>query len=405
MTRSTPPVHSRTSEVVRRAAALVRSAALLALLASGAASAQAPRLPAQATASVVYQQILDDALLGDSTGLRQVAVPLVVLAPVAPGVDLSLRASYASTSRDGAEAASGFTDAHLALSVRQAVGGGEVAVGLAATVPAGSGLTREAAATAFLAAQDFYAFAAPSLRSGPSLSPSVSVAVPAGAALVVGGGVAYRLRTGFEPRADLDASFDPGNEVTVTAGLDALLSDGSTFALDGLYVRYGTDTFGDLEYGTGDAFGLSATWSGLVGTTPVSVFGAARQKAGSDVDRATRARLGSEAAVPTQGRLGATAHVRLGPLPDDGRLGGRPVLRRERGVRVAVARRPPRGAGVPGLGRRGHRGAPGRDGGELHERRGRARAERGALAAAPARGRDARRVAPSPPRPRGRGGR
>ena len=297
----TPPV---------RPAALLTC--LLACLLATAASAQ-PRLPARVTASVVYQQILDDPVLGDSAGLRQVAAPLVVLAPVAPGVDLSLRASYATSSRDGAEAASGFTDAQVALTVRRAVGGGEVAVGLAATVPAGGGLTREEAATAFLAAQDFYAFAAPSLRRGPSLSPSVSVAVPVGPSLVVGGGAAYRLRAGFEPRADLGDTFDPGNEVLLTAGLDALLANGSTVAVDGSYVRYGTDTFGGLEYTTGDAFGVSAEWSGLVGGMPVSVLGAARQKAESDADPAARARLGLDAAVPTQGQLVGTLRTRLGP--------------------------------------------------------------------------------------------
>ena len=289
-----------------------RLAALLACLLATAASAQ-PRLPAQVTASAVYQQVLDDPLLGDSTGLRQIAVPLVVLAPVAPGVDVSLRASYATSSRDGAGAASGFTDAQVALTVRRAVGGGEVAVGLAATVPAGGGLTAEEAATAFLAAQEFYAFAAPSLRRGPSVSPSVSVAVPVGPSLVVGGGAAYRLRTGFEPRADLGGTFDPGDEVLLTAGADVLLADGSTVAVDGSYVRFGTDTFGGLEIAAGGAFGASASWTGSVAGMPASVLGAARQRVKADLDEATSARLGLDAAVPTQGRVVGTLRARLGP--------------------------------------------------------------------------------------------
>ncbi|MDT0630217.1 hypothetical protein [Rubrivirga litoralis] len=282
------------------------------------------RLPAQVTAAAVYQQVLDDSALGDSSGLRQIAVPLVVLVPVARGVDLSLRAAYATSSRDGGESVGGFADAEVALSVRRPVGGGAVAVGLAATVPAGGGLTRAEAATAFLAAQDVYALAAPYPRRGPSVMPSVSVAVPAGPSVVVGGGVAYRLRTGFEPRADLDASFNPGDELALTAGVDVLLADGSTVAVDGHYVRFGTDTLGELEYTTGDTFGASAEWAGLVGGLPVRVLAAGRRKAGSDAAGAALTRLGQDAAVPTQARLVATLRARFGPaLTADVSAGGR----------------------------------------------------------------------------------
>ena len=311
-------------------AAIVGGAATAGAQAAGAQAAGAQtagaqgRLPARVTASAVYQQVLDDPALGDSSSLRQVAVPLVVLAPVAPGVDVSVRASYASSSRDGGEAASGFADAQVGLTVRRSVGGAELVVGLAGTVPAGGGLTRAEAATAFLAAQDFYAFAAPTLRRGPSVSPSLSVAVPAGPALVVGGGVAYRLRPAFEPVAGLPDALDPGDEVTLTVGLDALLSDGSALAVDGLYVRYGTDTVGELAYTTGDAVGASAEWSGLVGRTTVAVAAAALQRVGTDVDRAVQARLGRDTVVPTQVRIAATARVRLGPmLVADVSAGGR----------------------------------------------------------------------------------
>ena len=308
--------------VARRA---VRLALLLAVVVGGAAGAGAQgRVPAQVTASAVYQRVLDDPALGDSSALGQVAVPLVVLAPVAPGIDVSLRAVYASSSRDGGEAASGFADAQVGLTVRRPVGGGEVAVGLTGTVPAGGGLTRAEAATAFLAAQDFYAFAAPTLRRGPSVSPSVSVAFPAGPALVVGGGVAYRLRPAFEPVAGLPDAYDPGDEVTLTAGLDVLLANGSALAVDGLYVRYGDDTVGELAYATGDAFGASAEWSGLVGGTPLVVSAAVRQRAGADPDPAVQARLGRDTVVPTLARVAAATRLRLGPaLTADVSVSGR----------------------------------------------------------------------------------
>lgn len=298
--------------MTRRPALLHRLALLGACCLATAVSAQT-RLPTRVTAEVVYQQVLDDPALADSSSLRQVSVPLVVIAPVAAGVDVSLRTAYASSSRDGIEAASGFADAQVALTVRRPVGGGEVAVGLAATVPAGGGLSAEQAATAFLAAQEFYAFTSPALRRGPSVSPSLSVAVPVGPSLVVGGGAAYRLRTEFEPRVGLADAYNPGDEITLTAGVDALLANGSTVAVDGFYVRYGTDTLGDFEYTTGDAFGVSAAWSGLVGRMPAGVFAAARQKAESDVDGATQARLGVNTAVPMQGRLVGTLRARLGP--------------------------------------------------------------------------------------------
>ena len=280
------------------------------LLALGAAPATAQT--GEAAVSVVYRQVVADPALADTASLGQVAVPLSVLATVAPGVDVSLRAAYASTTRGGAAGVDGFTDAQVGLSVRRSVAGGQVAVAVTGVLPGGSELGRDEATTAFLAAQDFYGFAARPLRSGPSVAPSVSVAIPAGPALVVGGGVAYRMRAAFDPRAGLDASFDPGDEILVTAGFDALLANGSTVAVDGSYVRFGTDTLGELEYTTGDAFGGSVEWAGLVGRTALRVLAAARQKAESDVDPATRARLGLDTAVPTQGRVAVLARVPVG---------------------------------------------------------------------------------------------
>ena len=301
----------------RRPAPPVRLAALAVLLAGASASAQAGR-PGSVTASAVVHQILDDPALGDSVSLAHLALPLVVYAPVAPGVDVSLRAAYVSSSL-GDDRAAGFADAQVGLSVRRSVGGGEVAVGVAATVPAGGGLTQAEAATAFLAAQEFYAFAAPTLRRGPSLMPSLSVAVPAGPALVVGGGVAYRVRPGFEPRAGLDDAFDPGDELALTAGLDALLPDGSTLAVDALYSRFGADAYvrpetaDSLTYATGGAVGVAAAWTGLVGASPVTVAASVRRRTDADVDPVAQARLGLSAAVPTQGRVAVTSRVRFGP--------------------------------------------------------------------------------------------
>lgn len=307
-------------------------ARLLALLAALAAAPTAAQT-GQASVGVTYQQVVEDPALADSASLDQVAVPVSVFAAVAPGVDVSLRAAYASTSRGGAAGVDGFTDARVGVSARRAVGGGEVAVAVTAAVPAGGGLTRDEAATAFRAAQDFYGFAAPTLRGGPSLAPSVSAAFPVGAALVVGGGVAYRLRPAFEPVAGVDDAFDPGEEVTVTAGLDALLPDGSTLAVDGLYARYGSDTLhvrrgadtvASFGYATGDVVGLSATWAGLVGSMPVSVYGAGRIKGDSDVAPTAEVRLGRNTAVPAQAQVVTTARVRLGPaLTADVSVGGR----------------------------------------------------------------------------------
>lgn len=299
---------------VRLAALALLFAVLLAAAPAGAQTAP----PAGVTATAVVHRVFDDPALADSASLGHVALPLTVYGSVAPGVDVSLRAAYVSSSVGDSRAA-GFADAQVGLSVRRPVGGGEVAVGVAATVPAGGGLTQPEAAAAFVAAQEFYAFGATALRGGPSVTPSLSVAVPAGPGVVVGGGVAYRARPGFEPRAGLDDAFDPGDEFSLTAGLDALLPDGSTLAVDALYSRFGADAYvrpetaDSLEYATGDAFGAAAAWAGLVGGAPVTVVASVQRRTDADVDPVAQARLGLSAAVPTQARLAATLGARLGP--------------------------------------------------------------------------------------------
>jgi hypothetical protein len=267
------------------------------------------RPPVQVTTGAVYQRYEDD-----DVDLAQLVVPFTAFVPVMPDVGLSVRAWYASA--DGSEIASlsGIADAQVALSYHRAVGTGSVVGSLSVNLPSGdAAMAAEEVETAFLIGQGFYDFHVPTLGQGFNVAPGLTYAFPVGERLALGAGASYQYRGSFEPRSDVDDAYDPGDELLLTAGLDYRLAEASTLALDASYVHYGDDAFGDLTYTPGDAFAVTAQWTGAAGAHEVRVLGRARHRTDSTIPPETAALLGLDAAIPTQARL--LGHVRFGLGP------------------------------------------------------------------------------------------
>ena len=263
--------------------------------------------PLRVTTLAVYQHYDDN-----GTTVSQVTLPVSVFVPVTPDVGFSLRTGYASSDGSGMTTISGFADAQLALSHNRTLGPGSAVASISVNLPSGDGtLTQAESETAFLVGQGFYRFRLPSLGQGFNVAPGLTWAVPLGVNYAAGVGVAYQYRGPFEPRAELDDSYDPGDELLVTAGLDARVSESSTIAVDVSYAHYQADTWMGLDYTTGDAITLTAQWTEVVGPHEVSVLGRVRHKEESTVPAATSAFLGLDATVPDQGRLLGHARFRV----------------------------------------------------------------------------------------------
>ena len=265
------------------------------------------RVPVQFTVGGIAQRYED----GDAD-LQQLAIPFTAFVPVMRDVGLSVRAWYASSEGSDVAPLSGLADAQLALSYHRALGAGSAVGSLSVNLPSGNAAIAPAKAeTAFLIGQGFYDFRLPTLGQGFNVTPGLTYALPLGARLAFGLGASYQYRGPFEPRADSDTEYDPSDEVLVTAGLDYRLTDASSLSLDGSFVHYEEDTWGDLAYTTGDAFSATAQWAATLGLHEVRVLGRVRHKTESTIPPETALLLGLDAAIPNQGRLLGHARLRL----------------------------------------------------------------------------------------------
>ena len=177
---------------------------------------------------------------------------------------------------------------------------------VSANVPSGtSELEPDEAAAAFLVGQNFYGFQLPSLGQGFNVAGGLTYALPAGDALVIGLGASYQRRGAYAPVAGA-GDYDPGDEILLTGGFDYGLSRVSSLALDVTYAIYSADTFGDVEFQSGNAFSVTAKWAGEVGGRRAGLLGRFRTKGETDyLQNVTSPDL----VIPTQGRL--RAHVEV----------------------------------------------------------------------------------------------
>ena len=311
-----PPARSRTA---------ARTSGLAALLAVVLVLAPAPRAqiaPGQDAPDVAQPdrqpvRIHVDALgfsVGDTDDgpmPSQVAVPVRIVAPIAPGVSLSARTAFASASWTDREGISGLGDVQLGASALLPVGTASAVASLRANLPTGQRtLERAQAETAYLIGQSFFGFPLPTFGQGLNLAPAITVALPVGETLALGAGVSYQYRGAFDPVEGVDATFDPGDELMLTAGLDALLGESTVAALDVSYIAYGTDTYAGNTFDVGD--GLEAT--GLVthslGETELRLAGRVRLRGDGT---APPVQTAPEAIVPFGARLLAEAIRTLTP--------------------------------------------------------------------------------------------
>jgi hypothetical protein len=268
-----------------------------------------PAYPMRFAAGAVYQRYDDD-----GTDLTLITVPFTTFFDLAQDLSLSVRAAFASA--DGTDMASyfGFADAQAAMSYLRPLGAGSAVAGLAVNLPTGvAGATPAEAETAFLLGQGFYDFRLPSLGQGFNIAPSLTYAFPMGERLALGLGASYQFRGPFQPRRFSDDTYDPGDELLLTAGLDYRLAEASTLALDLSYVRYGEDEWEGLAYRTGDAFAATAQWNAALGAHEGRVLGRVRLKGESDFPEETLALFAPDAAIPSLGRLLGHVRFRFGP--------------------------------------------------------------------------------------------
>jgi hypothetical protein len=196
-------------------------------------------------------------------------------------------------------------------------------VSLGASLPTGkTGLSPLQLATASTLSLDDYAFATPSFGRGLVLSPGVSIALPLSETAAFGMGTVYSIASEYTLVESDDAQYAPGNELLLTAGIDATLGRTSMMTVEGSYVVYGDDAYREATYSPGGTLGGAVRLSIGGGTLRTRMLASVRRVSDGRfaVPRALF-RADVPYTRPTQGTLALSVDV-VRPAFDVGLTGG-----------------------------------------------------------------------------------
>ncbi len=186
----------------------------------------------------------------DSMKVSEASVLVSLYQPLSRQAAITLRGAFASASGDVASL-SGATDLQVAGSYY--VESANMMFSLGLGIPVGKKkLTTDEFITSILLASNTFRFNVSQFGTGFNITPGVVWALPVGDDVVLGLGATYQYRGTFQPLADL-GTFDPGDEISGTAGIELRLNETSSISADVVYTHIGKDLLeGDEIYVSGD---------------------------------------------------------------------------------------------------------------------------------------------------------
>ncbi len=186
----------------------------------------------------------------DSMKVSEASVSLSMYQPVSRQAAITLRGAFGSASGDIASL-SGATDLQLAGSYYLESANMMFSLGLG--LPIGKKkLTTDEFITSILLASNTFRFNVSQFGTGFNITPGVVWALPVGDDVVLGLGATYQYRGTFQPLED-SGTFDPGDEISGTGGIELKLNETSSISADVVYTHIGKDLLeGDEIYISGD---------------------------------------------------------------------------------------------------------------------------------------------------------
>ncbi len=195
----------------------------------------------------------------DDDKVQQLAVPLTFSYLYNEKLKFEISgASAFSNSKTGASAAfNGLADTRFSGSYM--FGEEKFLFSFGANLPSGkNALNAEEFSVANILALHVLNFQVPILGQGLDLSTGLVMAQPF-AGWVLGLGAGYLRRGAYEPFKDLDFSYDPGDEITISIGADKDIGRRNKFMFDFGYTLYGSDKTDTLEvFKAGNRFSIRA---------------------------------------------------------------------------------------------------------------------------------------------------
>jgi len=209
-----------------------------------------------------------------ATAAQLLMVPVALRLPLGDAIALDVAASWAQgkIERDNTTfSLQGPTDVRLKLSWSATPW---ALVSFGASLPTGNSMhDGEEAIVASVLATDLLGFRESTLGTGASLTSAVATAARVGG---WGAGVAgaYSVRGEFEPSADQDLTYQPGNETRVRLGFDRNIGN-STFTMGGTVMDYSSDLANSRNlFQAGRRMSFDATYAFRAGAGVWTIYAA-----------------------------------------------------------------------------------------------------------------------------------
>ena len=258
------------------------------------------QLPTRITLQPTFQRYGEGA-----TALSEWSLPLTAFVPIRDNLVVGLRTGLARAGGEDFAAVAGRTDLQATVSYTRPVSEGSLILNLGVNLPSGStALTVDEFETITQLSQNFYPFQMPGFGQGFKISPGATWAVPAGERVMIGLGASYQLRGGFTPVSGMDESYNPGDEVRLTGGIDIQIRRNQAVSGDLTVTLYGTDMLGDVEqFGPGSKVSATAQYRQDIGFNTVRIVARYQSRAKSSLPAATGIGVPAEElqVIPTQG--------------------------------------------------------------------------------------------------------
>lgn len=181
----------------------------------------------------------------DSVAFAEASSIVSLYYPVSREASVSLRGAFGSTSGD-ISSLGGVAD--MELSGTYHLESANLVFNLGIGIPSGKKeLTADEFGTSLVLANTLFRFQIPHFGEGVRLSPGVLWALPMSEDVVLGFGLTYQYRGRFEPLQNF-GKYDPGDEVSATAGFEVRIGDASSLSGDVIYTHYGVDKLNDADF-------------------------------------------------------------------------------------------------------------------------------------------------------------
>lgn len=209
--------------------------------------------------------------------INEFSIPVAVYYPINRNLSFYLKGNQATISGD-VTALSGITDTQLACNYHHEAS--NLVFSLGCNLPSGMvELTSGQFLTTAYLSRTYFDFQVPSFGQGINICPGITWAQPLSDNFVLGIGTSYQIKGKFKPIKDMVNAYDPGEELLITAGMDARLSEATTVAADIIFTKFGTDKIGNQKvFVSGNSIVITGQFRSFFGFNELSLLGRFRGK-------------------------------------------------------------------------------------------------------------------------------